>query len=219
MPRKTNKPRPPRKTAANDSAPAHKPPRKPAPVASQLRIIGGTWRGSKVHYNGDPGTRPMKDRTREAIFNLIGPDIKGMHALDLFAGTGALGLEALSRGALRATFFERHLPTVRTIKDNIERLAAGQQTEVIFGNTFFHASRFEISAELPWLMFVSPPYDFYVERNEEMLKLINVCCERAPAGSVMVVEADERFDAATLPQPEAWDTRTYRPAVVSIRRL
>src|SRR5262249_42961688 len=76
-----------------------------------VRIIGGEYRGRKLQYSGDIRTRPMKDRVREALFNLIGPNVRGMHAIDLFAGTGALGLEAISRGAAGATFIERHYPT------------------------------------------------------------------------------------------------------------
>src|SRR6185369_13778531 len=78
-----------------------------------LRIIGGKLRGRKLQYSGDLRTRPMKDRVREAVFNLLGPGVKGSHAIDLFAGTGALGLEAISRGAAQATLIERHLPTSR----------------------------------------------------------------------------------------------------------
>ena len=191
--------------------------RMPKAIASELRIIGGKWRGSKLVYNGDPGTRPMKDRTREAIFNLIGPAVEGKHAIDLFAGTGALALEALSRGATRATMIERHLPTVRTIKENIQRLATESRVEIISGNTFFHASRFEFSSDSPWLVFVSPPYDLYAEQEEEMLALIDTFCRRAPRESIVVVESDERFDPAKLPEPDAWRTRLYRPALVSIR--
>jgi len=184
--------------------------------AAELRIIGGRWRGSKLRYNGDPGTRPMKDRTREAIFNLIGPAVAGKQAIDLFAGTGALGLEALSRGAVAATMFERHLPTLRTIEENVRHLAAEDQTKILNGNTFFLAERFDFEADPPWIVFVSPPYDFFVDRREEMLGLIGLFCGRAPAGSLVVVESDNRFDPAELPAAEEWDTREYRPAVVSI---
>src|SRR6186997_1276149 len=73
-----------------------KPPRPaaPPPAGTELRIIGGDLRGRKLEYHGDPRTRPMKDRVREAVFNLVEPD--GTYAIDLFGGTGALGLEALS---------------------------------------------------------------------------------------------------------------------------
>src|SRR5947207_6491605 len=76
-----------------------------------LRIIGGSLRGRKISYSGEVRTRPMKDRVREAVFNLLGAQVAGTQAIDLFAGTGALGLEALSRGAAQATFIDRHLPT------------------------------------------------------------------------------------------------------------
>src|SRR5882672_8353144 len=78
---------------------------------TELRIIGGTFRGRKLHYHGDPIVRPMKPRVREAMFNLISTESEGRHAFDLFAGTGARGLEARSRGAQPATFIERHVPT------------------------------------------------------------------------------------------------------------
>ena len=79
-----------------------------------MRIIGGKFRGRKLEYSGDLRTRPMKDRVREALFNLLGNAVEGKIAIDLFAGTGALGLEALSRGASRAVFIERHRPTAQT---------------------------------------------------------------------------------------------------------
>ena len=78
----------------------------------------------------------MKDRLREAIFNLIGPAIRGKHAVDLFAGTGALALEAISRGAERATLIEQHHPTANVIRQNIAALGVQQQAEVVAGNVF-----------------------------------------------------------------------------------
>jgi 16S rRNA (guanine966-N2)-methyltransferase len=72
---------------------------------------------------------------------------------------------------------------------------------------------------LPWLVFCSPPYAFYVERNEEMLELIGGLLRAAPAESIFVVEADDRFDFQTLPVPAAWKVRSYPPAVVGIRRI
>src|SRR5262245_47435808 len=77
-------------------------------VENPPRIIGGTLRGRKLLFAGDARTRPMKDRVREALFNLLADAVRGKHAIDLFAGTGALGLEAISRGASGATLVERH---------------------------------------------------------------------------------------------------------------
>jgi 16S rRNA (guanine966-N2)-methyltransferase len=169
-------------------------------------------------YSGDLRTRPMKDRLREAVFNLVGTDIKGAHAIDLFAGTGALGLEALSRGALRATFIEQHYPTAAIIKQNITALEVTDATEIVPGNTFIWFRRQPELGNLPWVVFCSPPYDFYVERIAEMLELLGGMIDSAPENSVFIVEADERFDFKLLPQPEQWDVRTYMPATVGIMR-
>jgi 16S rRNA (guanine966-N2)-methyltransferase len=192
-----------------------------------LRIIGGQLRGRRLHYTGDIRTRPMKDRLREAIFNLIGPDIRGKHAIDLFAGTGALALEAISRGAERATLIEQHNPTADVIRQNIAELGLEQRAEVAVGNTFIWwklqnkpqtdaTRRGFCGGNAPWAVFCSPPYDFYIERTDEMLELLTGLIQAAPTQSVFVVEADARFDIGQLPHAQAWDVRTYPPAVVGI---
>jgi 16S rRNA (guanine966-N2)-methyltransferase len=181
-----------------------------------LRIIGGSLRGRRIEYSGDPRTRPMKDRVREAIFNLLGPGITGKHAIDLFAGTGALGFEAISRGAARATLIDRHFPTADLIRKNAASLGIAGRCEVVAADTFFWATQRMPSFMGPVAAFVSPPYGFYVERLEEMLSLIQAVLARAEAGGVLVVEADERFDFGRLPHAERWDIRAYSPAVVGI---
>ncbi|MDX1948276.1 MAG: RsmD family RNA methyltransferase [Pirellulaceae bacterium] len=181
-----------------------------------LRIVGGKMRGRTLTYSGDLRTRPMKDRVREAVFNLIGPRVVGSHAVDLFAGTGALGLEAISRGAAGATFIERHHPTTKLIEQNAAKLGIGGQVAVLFADTFFWAREPQLPADRPWLVFCSPPYEFYVSRADDMLALLGRLHAAAPAESVFVVEADERFAFGQLPQPATWDIRTYPPAVVGI---
>ena len=107
----------------------------------QLRIIGGRFRGSKLRYHGDPSVRPMKHRVREAIFNLISTDCNGCHAIDLFAGTGALGLEAISRGAERAALIEQHVPTARIIAQNIAHLGLEEQCTLLVTSAFLWGKR------------------------------------------------------------------------------
>ncbi len=205
---------PPRKKKRSSSAEA---------PAHDLRIIGGRWKRRKVVYHGDPVTRPMKDRVREAVFNLIGPSVVGTHALDLFAGTGALALEALSRGAERATFLERHFPTARLISDNLRSLDAADLAEVIPGDAFLWVRRLtaasDLDSERPWTVFVSPPWDYFVERKDDLLEMIRQLAAVAPAGSTLAVESDERFDPAELPDAEEWNVRAYPPAVIAIRRI
>lgn len=208
-------PRKPRPSRKPEGSPP--PPAETRPVG--LRIIGGRFRGRKLAYGGDLRVRPMKDRVREALFNLIGPAVAGKHAVDLFAGTGALSLEALSRGAARATLIERHYPTIDVIRQNIAALGLEAVCEVVPANVFLWADRPErLDQTPPWLVFSSPPYDFYLERKEEMLRLLSTLFRAAPAESILVVESDERFSFDTLPEAHAWDVRTYPPAVIGIYR-
>jgi 16S rRNA (guanine966-N2)-methyltransferase len=181
-----------------------------------LRIIGGTLRHRKLQYSGDLRTRPMKDRVREAVFNLLGPGVQGTHAIDLFAGTGALGLEAISRGAERATLIERHLPTAKLIEQNAAALGVAERVEIVFGDAFGWSEAYCSGVTDVVTVFCSPPFDFYAERKEQMLALIDRWTSAALAGSQVVVEADERFDFSSLPQRERWDVREYLPAMVGI---
>jgi 16S rRNA (guanine(966)-N(2))-methyltransferase RsmD len=194
-----------------------------AAESSAVRVIGGDLRGRKIAYTGDPRTRPMKDRVREALFNLIGPSVKGSHVLDLFAGTGALGIEALSRGANRATFFEKHFPTGELLGKSLAELGLLERGEVIAGDTFVQVRRMRrdgpcFAVVEPWVIFCSPPYDFYVDRRDEVLKLLDDLLAQAPLRSIVVVEADRRFDFGQLPHADEWRVREYAPAVVGIYR-
>jgi 16S rRNA (guanine966-N2)-methyltransferase len=225
-----------------------KPKKADLNETSELRIIGGRLRGSKLRYEifqqgGDPVTRPMKHRVREAIFNLISTECEGRHAIDLFAGTGALGLEALSRGAVSATLIEKHVPTSRIIEENIKNLGLSDRTQLLTTSAFLWGKRDlpnaewrlriadlnsavrDSKSEIPWLTFCSPPYAFYHDRQQDMLDLISTILETSPDGSIMVVEADEPFDFELLPgnvaerrREEGWQIRTYFPAVVGIWR-
>ena len=183
-----------------------------------LRIIGGAFRGRKLRYAGETRVRPMKDRVREALFNLVGPSIKDKHAIDLFGGTGALGLEALSRGAVEATFVELHYPTARTLRENVETLGVTTACRVVVADTFLWTARELPSQPRPWAVFISPPYEFFVSRVEDMSRLIETVFRAAPAGSLLVVESDQRFDFARLCEPDSWNVRDYPPARIGILR-
>jgi 16S rRNA (guanine966-N2)-methyltransferase len=159
----------------------------------------------------------MKDRVREAIFNLLGP-VTGMHALDLFAGTGALGFEAISRGAARATFVERHFPTAGLIRRNAGELGVAERCEIVAADTFIWVQKQLMPQQDAWLAFISPPFAFYHDRRDDMLALVETLLSRAPPGSVAVVESDEEFDLGLLPQAENWRVRHYSPAAVAILR-
>src|ERR1700761_3326786 len=104
-----------------------------APRAAQsriLRIIGGTWRGRRLRFPPQSEIRPTPDRVRETLFNWLATHVPGARCLDLFAGSGALGLEALSRGAAQVTFVERDPVAVRELRARLaEWSAVGGQVE------------------------------------------------------------------------------------------
>ncbi len=120
----------------------------------QLRIIGGTWRSRRLQVPAGPALRPTPDRVRETLFNWLAPWIEGRRVLDLFAGSGALGLEALSRGAAAAVFVDASRTAVRALEGNIGLLGADTATVLCMD-----AMRYlERGGEAFDLVFVDPPY-------------------------------------------------------------
>lgn len=113
-----------------DPSPRTPPSARDPRGAGQVRIIGGRWRGTKLAVPDRPGLRPTSDRVRETLFNWLMPALPGARVLDLFAGTGALGLEALSRGAAHATLVERDPGLAGALRQAVERLSAQAQAEV-----------------------------------------------------------------------------------------
>src|SRR5277367_5253235 len=98
---------------------------------NSVRIIGGTWRGRRISFPDIPGLRPTPDRVRETLFNWLQHDIAGARCLDLFAGSGALGLEALSRGAKQLVFVEQAVAAARGLQEQLNRLGGGSSAQVL----------------------------------------------------------------------------------------
>lgn len=209
MPRKPRKSKPERTRNAGKAKRSGNGP-------IQLRIVGGEFRGRKLQYSGDAGVRPMKDRVREALFNLLGPAVRDTYAIDLFGGTGALALEAISRGATGAHIIECHLPTARVIRQNIQTLGLEDRVTLVTTSAFAWAADNPELPERRWTVFISPPYRYFVEERDTMLELIERLRNRAPEGTLLAVEATDEFDFTLLPDAPNWDVRRYPPAVVGV---
>lgn len=125
-----------------------------AEVAGQVRIIGGQWRNTRLAVPNRPGLRPSSDRVRETLFNWLMPVLPGARVLDLFAGSGALGLEALSRGADSATLIEKDAALAGAIGQVASRLQA--RAQVITGDALAWLSA--PAAHAYDLVFVDPPF-------------------------------------------------------------
>ena len=136
--------------------PAPRPPsRNTAP--GSVRIIGGRWRGSKLPVATAAGLRPTSDRARETLFNWLQPMLPGARVLDLFAGSGALGLEALSRGAAEALLVERDPALAQSLRETCERLKAGEAATVLRADAT-ELLRAPLHGRFD-LVFLDPPYE------------------------------------------------------------
>lgn len=123
-----------------------------------MRIVAGRFRGRRLEAPDSMRIRPTSDRVREALFSIIASRVPGSHVLDLFAGTGALGLEALSRGAAQAVFVDQGAEAIRIIRVNIQRLGVSDQAEVLQGDVNQVIRRLVHRKSVFDLIFMDPPY-------------------------------------------------------------
>jgi 16S rRNA (guanine966-N2)-methyltransferase len=125
---------------------------------NEVRIIGGTWRSRRVRFPDRPGLRPTPDRVRETLFNWLGQDLTGKDCLDLFAGSGALGFEAASRGARRVMMVENDAVAWRSLQDNRETLAATTVTAVRADALEFLKNHRDPHLQRYHVVFLDPPF-------------------------------------------------------------
>jgi 16S rRNA (guanine(966)-N(2))-methyltransferase RsmD len=123
-----------------------------------MRIIGGEFRGRKIKQPESADIRPTKDRIREAVFNMIAVSVPGAKILDLFSGSGAYGLEALSRGARKAVFVEKGKEGSEVIKENIRVLGVENKAEVVMADAFGFLEGIQGREEAFDLVFADPPF-------------------------------------------------------------
>jgi 16S rRNA (guanine966-N2)-methyltransferase len=183
-----------------------------------MRIIAGQRRGHKI--DGPRPTaemRPTSDLVRESLFNIVGPLLPGRLAIDLFAGTGAVGLEALSRGAARAVFVERDRENVGLIHRNIATLRYQDQTQVRLADAYRWVRSFQQADQTPLAVFLDPPYREYERHGRKLNQLLRTLIENLPADSVIAVEAGRHLDGEILPDLETWDVRRYSDTHLAIR--
>lgn len=165
-------------------------------MKNELRIIGGRWRSRKLKFPPAPGLRPTSDRIRETLFNWLHQDLEGLNCLDLFAGSGALGFEAASRGARRVVAVERGGESCAALKQNCDLLQAGQ-IEVVQQDV----ARYLAGAPTPFdVVFLDPPFG---------QDLAAVTCRQLDergwlaAGARVYIETERQLTLAGL--PETWE--------------
>lgn len=166
-----------------------------ARLLNTLRIIGGSWRGRKLNFPDVDGLRPTPDRVRETLFNWLQPVIAGAHCLDLFAGSGALGFEALSRGAASVVMVERDGHAVQQLHENITLLKTSA-AQVIQRDALDYLNAGRGDAAPFDIVFLDPPY---------RQSLIDPCCIALERGgwlkenSALFVEAERALQTFAWP--------------------
>lgn len=163
-----------------------------------LRIIGGQWRGRKLTFPAQPDLRPTPGRVRETLFNWLQPVIAGARCLDLFAGSGVLGFEALSRGAGQVLMIDNNTKTVVQLKKNLDLLAGGKDAQVVRDDVM---NFLQVKQDRKFaIVFLDPPY----YRN-----LIEPCCRLLESGGWLVSGAYIYLEAECnlkMPQlPATWN--------------
>ncbi len=172
-------------------------------MRNELRIIGGVWRRRKIRFPDAPGLRPTPDRVRETLFNWLGQDLEGLHCLDLYAGSGALGLEAASRGAHRIVQVERSSAVCAALKKNCAALEASG-VEVVQ----MDVSRFLAGPPEPFdVVFLDPPFH---------QGLVLSCCRLLEEKGWLTPHArvyiESERDLTLVGLPENWQPRREKMA-------
>jgi 16S rRNA (guanine(966)-N(2))-methyltransferase RsmD len=177
-------------------------------MRTRLRIVAGSLRGRKLACSVNPRLRPAPEMVRQALFSILGDAVPGRPFFDLFAGTGAVGLEALSRGARMVSLVERDLRTAAEIERNLRDFRVSDRAAVVRADVYRWVQRWH-PGDGPVNLFLGPPYPDYQRRLEDLLGLIGELQARVADGSVIVVQSERLPEGTSLPDASRWDERRY----------
>ena len=190
-------------------------------TVSCVRIIAGEFRGRTLLAPQREITRPITDRAKQSLFDILNPLLPGADVYDIFSGTGSLGLESLSRGAKSATFFEIDRSAIARLSQNISALQVSERSRIVQGDVF---RWFELSIRRPDsthasgadVAFLDPPYRFLQERSDEILQLVlNLTHSHLRPISVVIFRHDGK-DRLPLPNLEVFDVREYGDMMIEL---
>lgn len=174
-----------------------------------MRIIAGEFRGRRLLPPEGDVTRPITDRVKQSLFDILSPRIADAIVYDCFAGTGSMGLECLSRGARHATFFEADFRTARRLEQNIEALQVHRRATVATGDLFKRLTVAPSEARPVDLLFLDPPYRFLRERPDALTRLAGHLVQLHLKPDAVLVFRHDAGDRLELPGLERLDERTY----------
>ena len=155
-----------------------------------MRIIAGEFRGRKLQPPDTQTTRPITDRVKQSLFDIISPDIPDAVIYDCFSGTGSMGLECLSRGAKHSAFFEVDKSAIKRLKENIQTLKVENHSTLISSDIFKYFSTKKIAIPKADLIFLDPPYSFLTEKSSELHLLARNMSEQLTPDGVVIFRHD-----------------------------
>ncbi len=177
-------------------------------MRTQIRIVAGSLRGRKLSCTVNPTLRPTPQRVREALFSILGNAVPERPFFDVFAGTGVVGIEALSRGASSVTFVERDFRLIGELERHIAAFGVTRQTMIARIDVYRWSERWQPPSE-PVTVFLSPPFADFERRLDDMLKLVAQLQEKVQPGSVIVLQSESGAALEELPARLDWDERRY----------
>jgi 16S rRNA (guanine966-N2)-methyltransferase len=183
---------------------------------TELRIVAGALRGRKLTAFVHDGLRPTPQMVREAFFSILGNAIPERAFFDVFAGTGVVGLEALSRGASSARFIEKEPKQAADVQKHAERFGVASKVQVLKADAYRWGERWIAPAD-PVNVFLSPPFPDLSEKGDEFLALVGHLWAKIANDSVLTIQAELGFPVERLPEPELWDAREYGRNLLLIR--
>jgi 16S rRNA (guanine(966)-N(2))-methyltransferase RsmD len=177
-------------------------------MRTQLRIVAGSLRGRKLTCDVNPQVRPAPQRVREALFSILGNAVPDRPFFDLFAGTGAVGLEALSRGARPVVFVECDFRVAGQIQKHLSAFDVADRASIIRADVYPWAERWQPPAE-PVTLFLGPPFADFEQRPDSLVTLVADLQTKVAGDSVLVLQSETPFQVGQLPGARAWDVRQY----------
>jgi 16S rRNA (guanine966-N2)-methyltransferase len=184
-----------------------------------MRIIAGERRGHKIDGPKGENTRPTSDLVRESLFNILREAVVDRVVIDLFAGTGALGLEALSRGAARAIFVEQNRKNIGLIHRNLATLRYEDRGSVLPTDAYRWARAFRPVDDAPMVVLLDPPYREYDIHSKMVKRMIGELFGKLPGGSTIAVECGRILNEEILPDFASWDVRRYGGTQIAVRTV
>ena len=177
-------------------------------MRTEIRIVAGSLRGRKLNCTVNPKLRPTPQMVREALFSILGNAVPDRPFIDIFAGTGVVGLEALSRGAQSAAFVERDFRLTQDLESYLRKFQLTRQAKIYRTDAYHWVAAWRAPAD-PVNVFLSPPFADLGGRTDNLLQALGTLQERVADDSVIILQSERDSPLEGHPALADWEQRFY----------